>query len=947
MRIRLLGGFAVEHDGKPLDVVGERQRGLLFRLAIDAGSQVGYRALAEDLWPDDPPENARAALQSLVSRLRGQLPAGVLASGPGGYRLAIDRADVDAVRFQDLVAAASAAPAPEAPALASAALGLWCGEPWTPGDGYDWFQRDLATDRATALRLGGTPSPAEPDAGEPGPAAIPAALTAFVGRDEELAGVTGQLERGRLVTILGPGGAGKTRLAMESARAHRHPIVVELAPAGPDELWQAILGAIGRELRSMNESAAASTPAERVIAALAGRDVLLVLDNCEHLIQVAALAAHELLQALPRLHVLTTSREPLGVPGEAFVPLGPLDPLAAQTLFDDRVLAARGRAIDQDEQDAATRIRERLDGLPLALELAAAKARTMTIGEIADGLDDRFGLLSGGLRTVLPRHQTLRALVDWSWSLLGPGERRMLVALAIYPAGVAVADAAGVAAAHGGTRAELDVLVDKSLLQRTGGRYRALETIREYGIEKLAGSGELTRERIAQARRLAQATAVHDAELRSAAIHDAIAWFDAEDDNLAAALRFCAEASPSDLVRLTGGCLWYWIVRDRNDDAIQWIAAAGPYADEADDDWQGVFVRAAAMMMRTFSRGRRPEIDQGELARLSDAAARTDHDIVLAIPVLVRAFADTPEGDVWMRNIRIPDPEGLPLTPWGRAVLTVARAAMSQNGGDLAELGASSGRAVELFESTGDRWGMALAQQMRAEWLALEGRFEEALAMSDASTAAMTEITSSWDLLQQQGLAVNLLIRLGRVDEAQARADRMLAVARDSDSARSVALACAIACFLAIELEDIERARALVAELDESLAEWDDVPPQLHAMAGMARGGVASLDGDTASAERELRVAAEAAVESNDYPIMAATAVGVASLAARTGRFDEAHLALDLATVLRGAPDPHNPLEVRVRAQIAAHATTARPPRERAVVDRDTAASELAQILRR
>src|SRR4051794_33132807 len=139
------------------------QRALLFRLALDPGTQLGYRALAEDVWPDDPPENAKAALQSLVSRLRTQLPDGVVTSTPGGYRLEVARTDVDAVRFQDLVAQASAAAATEpdrASTLAAEALGLWVGEPWTPGEGYDWLERDLASDKQTALAVGGVAAPA-------------------------------------------------------------------------------------------------------------------------------------------------------------------------------------------------------------------------------------------------------------------------------------------------------------------------------------------------------------------------------------------------------------------------------------------------------------------------------------------------------------------------------------------------------------------------------------------------------------------------------------------------------------------------------------------------------------------------------------------------------------------------------------------------------------------
>ncbi|MGN6324816.1 ATP-binding protein [Pseudolysinimonas sp.] len=953
MRIRVLGGFSVEHDGEPVEVTGAMQRGLLFRLALDAGAQVGYRALAEDLWPQDPPENTRAALQNLVSRLRAQLPAGTLASGPGGYRVTVARTDVDAVRFQDLVAAAVAAPVSEAPALATAALDLWAGEPWTPGEGYDWFERDLAADRATALRLRGAAAPPrEPAPPQPGAAVVPVALTAFVGRDEELAALAGQLERGRLVTVLGPGGAGKTRLALEAARGHRHPVVVELAPAGPDELWQAVLGAIGRDMRIAVESGPnLATPLERAAAALAGRAGLGVLDNCEHLIAAAALAAHELLAALPRLRIVATSREPLGLPGEAFVPLGPLDPDAAATLFGDRVLAARGRPLDPDEADPARRIRERLDGLPLALELAAAKARTMSIPEIADGLAHRFDLLSGSLRTVLPRHQTLRALIDWSWSLLEPGERRMLMALAIHPAGVAAADAIAVARAHGGRPEEIDALVDKSLLQRSGGRYRALETIREYGIERLAEEGDPAAERLIQARRLGEAAEARDAQLRSPAIHEAIAWFDAEDDNLAAALRFCADAGHDDeLVALAGDCAWYWVIRDRGDDARQWLAVAAPRVGER-TGWQALFLRAASLMWESFvdrERPTMPAIDRGDIDELLRLAERSEHDVVRAMPHVIRAFADAMASPTWMRDVQLPDPETLDLSDWGRAILTVARAAIAQNRGDFADHGAASGRAVELFSASGDRWGLALAQQMRAEWLLLAGRFEEALAMSDEATEGMRMVTSSYDLLQLQGLGVNLLLRLGRVDEARERAESMVQKAREVDSARAVVVACAVGASLAVELDEVEWARGLVAELEASLAEWEDVPPQVRAMAATARGGLLALEGDPEAAERELRAAAEAAAASYDFPVMAATAMAVGGFAARVGRVAEAATALEIATALRGAPDPRNPTEIRIRALLDAAARPAgSDPAARAAIDRDAAASALTQILRR
>jgi predicted ATPase len=952
VRIGLLGGFAVEHDGASVEVVGAMQRALLFRLALDPGTQLGYRALAEDIWPDDPPENARAALQSLVSRLRSQLPPESIESLPGGYRLAVERRDVDAVLFQDLVAAASAAPGPEAVALAGTALELWTGEPWTPGDGYDWLERALRDDRATAVRLGGVAVPAAQ-----APSAIPAPLTPIIGRDEELASVAGQLARARLVTILGPGGAGKTRIAVEAARAHRRPIVVELAPAGPEELWQAILGATVREVR-VAESTGAS-PRDRIVVALAGREVLLVLDNCEHLIEAAAEAAFELLGALPHLRVLTTSREPLGLPGEAFVPLGPLSADAAAELFAERVRAARGDPLEEGELDAASRIRRRLDGLPLALELAAAKARTMSIDEVAAGLDDRFALLTGGLRTVLPRHQTLRALVDWSWSLLSEGERALLGAVAIYPAGIAAANAERATRAHGGTPAELDSLVDKSLLQRSAGRYRALETIREYGIEKLVESGRLSQRRVEQARWLGETATEHDAGLRRPDSMAALAWFDAEDDNIISAIRFAVEGGHgAEAVRLAAATAWYWVIRDRNEDAATWLTAAAPLAGDGTSD-ADLIVRTIATASTAFEPAENADFlaqNRAQLEAIARAASLSENELLQVVPIVIAAFIEAMAAGSWPNGVEIPRDEDLPVKDWSRAVLGVMRAAIAQNRGDVAELGEASEAALRMFERVGDVWGLAISKQMRAEWLALEGRLEEALHLSDESTRAIRQITSAQDLQQQQGLAVTLLAKLGRHEEARERASELLAEARESESTTSLRLALYSNILLRLQLDELDNVDELLAELD---AVTDAVPVnqhQLRALDSIARGGVASRRGELDDAEVHLRAAADEALASHDHPIMAAVALSIGALSLERGELRQAATALDLAVALRGAADPHDATEARIRAATGVSAARdtddgdTRPALEgtgHASFDRETAAAALAQIFLR
>ncbi|MCW3815417.1 winged helix-turn-helix domain-containing protein [Micromonospora sp. DR5-3] len=310
--------------------------------------------------------------------------------------------------------------------------------------------------RAATSGSGRLPAPARGN--------LPNTLTSFVGREEAVERVAALLDRHRLATLTGPGGAGKTRLAVESGRAvaDRFPDgvwLVELAPVtDPAEVPQALLAALGLREQALLARVGRGAPepvepVDRLIDALASRSALLLLDNCEHLLDAAAGLAERLLTAGPWLRVLATSREPLGVTGEALRPVESLalppadaDPTTALTypavrLFADRAGAVRpGFAVDDTTVGPVVRICRALDGMPLAIELAAARLRAMTAAQVDTRLDDRFRLLTWGSRTALPRHQTLRAVVDWSWDLLDDGERTLWRRLAVF-AGGATADA--------------------------------------------------------------------------------------------------------------------------------------------------------------------------------------------------------------------------------------------------------------------------------------------------------------------------------------------------------------------------------------------------------------------------------------------------------------------------------------------------------------------------
>ncbi|MCX4867481.1 winged helix-turn-helix domain-containing protein [Streptomyces sp. NBC_00257] len=452
------------------------------------------------------------------------------------------------------------------------------------------------------------PAPAAPSASpRPSAAAAPygnlrARLTSFVGREDDIATLGQDLSHARLVTLLGPGGAGKTRLSQETAEsvADAWPDGVwlaELAPVDdPESVPEAVLTALGARETVLRGAGAeelrvaegnVNDPLARLTEHCSRRRMLLLLDNCEHVIDAAAALTDHLLAHCPYLTVLATSREPLGVPGEFVRPVEPLpDPMALRLLADRGAAARPGFRTDADEETAAAaaEICRRLDGLPLAIELAAARLRMLTPRQIADRLDDRFRLLTSGARTVLPRQQTLRAVVDWSWDLLDEAERAVLRRLSVFAGGCTL-DAAEAVCADGPRGARevaglLGSLVDKSLVVAAPAedgemRYRLLETVGEYAAARLDEAAErepVVRRHLVFYRELVRTV---EPELRGAGQRSAIALLEREYENIRTALRHAVAArDEQEVLCMVLSLCWYWQMRELRTDALHWAEAA-------------------------------------------------------------------------------------------------------------------------------------------------------------------------------------------------------------------------------------------------------------------------------------------------------------------------------------------------------------------------------------
>jgi predicted ATPase len=408
---------------------------------------------------------------------------------------------------------------------------------------------------------------------------LPAHLSRFIGRERELEEIIGLVSANRLVTLTGAGGAGKTRLATE--------VSAHMLDYFADGVWLIELSAISDAALLAGTFATAlglrptSRPAQVVLTDyLRGRNALLIVDNCEHLINACGGLVEALGRACPRLHLLCTSREPLRLSGESTWRVPPLPTHEAVLLFEQRASATQfGFALTDANTPVVTHICERLDGMPLAIELAAARLEALPLQQIASRLDDRFRLLTNGARTALPRQQTLRTMIEWSYNLLTDAERALLRHLSAFAGGwrlefaEALFDDPETLQLHAQLVGKSLVVMEESVESDTGERYRLLETIRQYAHEKLDEAGEVT-----QVRRRHLEVFTNWAQAAKPHLHrtEQVQWLDqleAEVDNFRAALTWVAQSGD---VRcgetLIDGLWWFWMQRGYLSEGIKWIS---------------------------------------------------------------------------------------------------------------------------------------------------------------------------------------------------------------------------------------------------------------------------------------------------------------------------------------------------------------------------------------
>jgi predicted ATPase/DNA-binding SARP family transcriptional activator len=804
-----------------------------------------------------------------------------------------------------------------------------------------------------------------------------APLTSFVGREREIGEVIKLLAEGRLVTLTGPGGAGKTRLATEVAAAlpgeQRDQVrVIELAPLSEaGEVTHAALAAFGlREgglLGGTGYAAGArhaADPLARLAAALGERRELLVLDNCEHLIDDAAALADRVLADCPQVRILATSREPLGITGEVLWPVPPLpvppppaslqaaagsqqgavSGYAAVRLLADRAVAARpGFEISAGNAADVARICRALDGMPLAIELAAARLRSLSVAELSarlsERIGDRFGLLTGGSRTATTRHQTLRAVVDWSWELLSDAEQAVACQIAVFPGGATLAAAEQVCAATADEPVldSIRGLIDKSFLmiedrgagdgaaaQRAVGgrapdaapRYRMLETIRAYCLDRLAADGQLDASRMRMCRYFLGLAERAEPLLRTSAQRD---WFNllaAESDNIHSAVRLAVEQADQDTALAFCRALgWYWLLGGQQSDsgrlardvlAMHESGAAAPARLSA-----GMAAEARAICaLIAASRDLDADLFGAARGQLADALAaaqrevtgRLPHPIVSAGQAILAVNDRDHERALKLMASHIGDED-----PWVSAAASLMHSFFAVSIGRVDVAAADCEQAMAGFRAVGEVWGTAMTLLQQGQIARLRGDSAAAIAALAEGVQLGGELTGWEDLAQIYGSLASMKIRTGDHEGASVDLERAERTARCHPEAEF---------YLRLLRAELEWQRGNPAEASwicrQMLAEISGKTATtwapMRALVQVRLGVLAGLDAEPARGRELLRTALAAAVQTNDRPIAAMALEGLAGIAAADGDPGHAAELLGAADSVRGTID-HSSLD--------------------------------------
>jgi non-specific serine/threonine protein kinase len=618
-------------------------------------------------------------------------------------------------------------------------------------------------------------------------------LTSFIGRAREIAEVRRLLGAARLVTLTGSGGAGKTRLALQ--------VAADIVEDYPDGVWLAEFAPIADPaLVPKTVASALNVPEqpgremiETLVDALRPKSLLLVLDNCEHLLAACADLAAAVLRACPQVRILATSREGLRVPGETLSRVPSLSlPDArrfptpedlvlyeAVRLFVDRATATAPEfGVTSENAPAVAQVCQRLDGIPLAIELAAARIKVLAVEQIAARLDDRFRLLTGGSRMVLPRQQTLRAAIDWSYNLLSETERMLFRRLSVFAGGWTL-DAAEAVCANGGVEADqvldlLTSLVDKSLvlteIQTGAARYRFLETVRQYAHDRLAENDEDARVRTRHRDWYLALVEQANRELPGPRAEPWLERLETEHDNLRAALqwskaeKYGAEAG----LRLAGALFWFWFRHDNWSEGLAWTEGALARSSEAPPSAP---LRAlAAAIYFASQRG-----DQGKARTLGERGLTLcrelgDDDkeararVLFYVGVVAMRQADYERSKALFNESLNVSHELADKMYCGLTLVQLGVVATYQGDDERATTCHAQGLAA--LREFGDKYGIAYALSRFARDVTLrQGHYDQAAASFAESLIVCREVGHSW-------ISEESVDGLGRVASATGRYER-------------------------------------------------------------------------------------------------------------------------------------------------------------------------------